>query len=143
MSLGNKITIQTEEQLTVFIQNAKEDFAKHGYLEINIESGIRTIPQNKSLHMYCEQVAVALNDAGYDVNTFFKEGFTVPFSKYIVKDNMWKPIQKAVTDEDSTTKASKKDYVVIYEHLNAKLAEKGIHIAWPSMDNMRNNERVK
>jgi len=143
MSLGNKITIQTQEQLDVFIQNAKEDFSKNGYLEINIESGIRTIPQNRSLHLYFRTIAQALNNAGIDTTNFFKEGYSLPFSEHIVKDALWLPLMKALTNEVSTSKISKKQVTEIYEHLNRKLSEHGVVVAFPSMDNMRNNERVK
>ena len=141
--MGNSITIQNEQQLEEHIKHLRADFDKHKFLKLTIESGIRTISQNKSLHLYCEQVAVALNDAGYDVRTFFRDDFVVPFSQHIVKDNMWRKIQKAITGKESTTKASKKEYIEIYEHMNRLLADKGIHVPWPSNDNLMNSQRVK
>jgi len=137
MALGNHIEIKNQLQLDEFIKNLKAEFAKEKRLEVEVKSrGYRTLTQNKALHLYCGMVADALNDAGYDVNTFFKGGYSVPFSKEIVKTELWKPIQKAMTDETSTTKVKKLEYSDIYDVLNSKLAEYGIHVPFPSRENL-------
>ena len=133
MSLGNSITIKTTEDLELFITNAKESLKQNKTLKLTIEArDRRTLTQNSALHLYCEQVAHALNDAGLSVNTFFKEGFEVPFSKEIVKENIWKPVQEAVIDKKSTAEANKLEYGEVYDHVNRKLSEYGIHVEWPS-----------
>ena len=133
MALGNKITVNSDQTLETFISNIREHYDKHKYLVISVKTGRqRSDTQNNAMHRYCEEVAKELNDAGYSVETFFRDGFSVPFSKDIVKDNMWRPLQKAITGKESTTKPTRQEYIKIYDHLNAKLAERGIHVPWPS-----------
>ena len=141
--MGNSITIQNEQQLEEHIKHLRADFAKHKFLKLTIESGIRTIPQNKAMYLYFTQVAKALSNAGIDTTNFFDEGYSLPFTEHIVKDSLWLPLMKAITNETSTSKINKKQVVEIYEHLNAKLAERGIHVPFPSNDNLMNSQRVR
>ena len=93
----------------------------------------RTNLQNKSLHKYFELLAEALNDAGLDMKTVLRPEIDIPWSKDTVKSQLWKPIQKAMLDKESTTEPSTKEYVEIYEVLNRHLSEKlGISVDWPS-----------
>jgi len=110
-----------------------EMFNNHKYLRVSLRTGKqRSGQQNKALHVYCRLVADALNDAGYDFRLFLKEGYPVPFTPELVKDHFWRPVQKALTGKESTTKPERAEYTQIYEVLNRKLAEHGIHVPWPS-----------
>lgn len=97
-------------------------------------TGQRTEQQNKSLHLYCEMLAKELNDAGISIQLFLKETVELEFTKDSVKELIWRPVQKALTGKDSTTKLDKvSDIGTIYEHLNRHVGEKfHIHIPWPS-----------
>lgn len=99
-------------------------------IEIKKQSDKRTKAQNRSLHDWCNSVAIALNDAGYDVRTFFKEGVSIPFTRQIVVDDIWRPVQMALTGHVSTKDPTPKQYIEIYEVLNRALSEKGIHVPW-------------
>lgn len=124
---------QSLEAYKVFLD---AQFEKHHYLRIAVKSGKqRTLTQNASLHLFCQQLADALNDAGFDFRTFVKEGYPVPFNESLVKEYLWRPIQKAITGHNSTTKPEKHEYGTIYESLNVKLAEHGIFVAWPCKEN--------
>jgi len=98
----------------------------------------RTLTQNAALHLFCTQLSEALNDAGFDFRTFIKEGYPVPFNENLVKEYLWRPIQKAITGKESTTKPERHEYGLIYDALNVKLAEHGIYIPWPCKDTMNN-----
>lgn len=97
----------------------------------------RSLTMNSALHQFCKMLAHVLNDAGFDFRVFIKEGYPVPFNEYLVKEYLWRPIQKAITGKDSTTKPTNAEYSEIYEALNMKLSEFGIHVPWPSKDNMQ------
>lgn len=108
---------------------------KEKYLRVTVKKGKqRTLTQNASLHKFCTMVAEALNDAGYDFREFVKEGYPVPWNEQLAKDYIWRPIQKAMTGKDSTTKPETHEYGQIYEVVNLKLAEYGIHVPWPCKD---------
>ena len=108
------------------------EFEKHKYLRLSLKTGKqRSGLQNKSLHVFCDQVAEKLNDAGFDFRLFIKDGYPVPFNAQLVKDYLWRPVQKAITGKDSTTKPERIEYIEIYDALNVKLAEHGVFVAWP------------
>lgn len=95
----------------------------------------RTGTQSNAMHLWCDRVAKALNEAGYDMLCFpWKEGIEIPFSKEVVKVHHWKPVQIAMTGHESTTKPKTVDYPAIFDVLNRKYAslENPIHVPWPS-----------
>ena len=103
----------------------------------------RTQAQNRSLHLYCTQVAEALNDAGYDVRATLKEGVEIPWSGYLVKDLLWRSIQKLQYGKASTTELTTKNIDSIYDVLNRHLGEKfGIHVPFPSIESMMEHEEA-
>ena len=141
MSLGNTITIKNQQQLDEFFKNAQEALNKDKILEFKREPDSRTKQQNNSMHQYFRMVAKALSDAGIDTAAFFKPGYTLPFTEHIVKSGMWLPLMKALTKKEHTSKLDKKEVSVIYEYLNGKLAEHGIHVPFPSNDSLMNSQR--
>ena len=71
----------------------------------------RTASQNDALHVYCRQLANALNDAGLDMREVIKPEVDIPWNDQTVKEYMWRPIQKVVTGEESTTRPTPKPTV--------------------------------
>ena len=106
--LGNKISISNSEQLQIFIDNLKAEFESRKHLDITIELDTRTKLQNNAMHRYFREVSKALTDAGFDANNFFKEGYSLPFTEHIVKDELWFPLMKAIANVESTTKLNTK-----------------------------------
>lgn len=106
-------------------------------LEVSVKRK-RTHAQNASLHLWCKLMADALNAAGIDILSFpWKEGIELPWTKEEVKDRLWRPVQKAMTGEEHTSKATTLDYQAVYEVLNRKIAsETGIHVPWPCLEEM-------
>lgn len=94
----------------------------------------RTIQQNRSLHKFCELLAIALNDAGLDMKKTLKEEIEIPWTKESVKEHLWKPIQVVMVDKESTTEMDTVEPSIIYETLNRHLSQKfGISVDWPSL----------
>lgn len=123
----------------------------------------RTALQNRSLHKWCELMAIALNDAGLDMKAVlfgrveqevmeyldtacpiikddvqgifdsFQERFDLPWTKTSVKDSLWRPVQIAMMDKESTTELETVDPSVICDTLNRHFSEKhGVYVPWPS-----------
>lgn len=110
-------------------------FEKYKYLRLNIKTGRqRTQQQNAALHLFCTQLADVLNDAGFDFRTFVKPGYPVPFNAELVKEYIWRPIQKIMFKKESTMKLNRDEVSKVYDVLNAHMAEHGIFVAWPSKD---------
>lgn len=98
----------------------------------------RTDPQNKSLHKFCELLATALNDAGYDMKATLREDIDIPWSKDSVKEFLWKPVQLAVTGKESTTELDSGEPSKVYDILMRHMGEKkGINVEWPSEESMQ------
>ena len=128
--------INSAESLEAYKVFLDSQFEQHKYLRLTLKTGKqRSQTQNRALHLFCSQLANALNNAGYDFRTFVKEGYPVPFNENLVKDFIWRPIQEAVTGKVSTTKPERGEYSQIYDVLNLKMAEYGLHVPWPSREN--------
>ena len=94
----------------------------------------RTITQNKALHLLFTQLAEELNEAGMDMRATLKPGIEIPWDSRMVKEYLWRTIMKAKLGKDSTTEMTTKDIDSIFEIINRALAGKGIHVPFPSIE---------
>ncbi len=92
----------------------------------------RTLLQNASLHLYFTKLAKALNDSGQDMRRVISEEIDIPWSDYTVKEHLWRGLQKAMTNKDSTTELETDEVSKIYDTLSRHLSVKrGISVAFP------------
>lgn len=99
----------------------------------------RSSQQNKSLHLFCKMIADKLNDEGQTWNMagWFGRTYEVPFSLKIVKENIWKPIQLALFDKESTTALNTEEINKVVDVINKHISERfGISAEWPSLENI-------
>jgi hypothetical protein len=94
----------------------------------------RTLPQNNSIHLWFEHIAQELNNAGYEQKLTIGT-VDVPWSKESVKW-MFKKIARAQFDKGHTSELTTKELTEVSETLNRVLAEKGIHITFPSAETL-------
>ena len=94
----------------------------------------RTMQQNKAMHLWFQQIADTLNDAGLDMRKVLKPHIDIPWTKDNVKEFMWRPVQTAVCLKKSTTKLTPKEVTLIFDTFNRHLAKFGVHIPFPSID---------
>ena len=97
---------------------------------------MRTDQQRKGIEVYCRELAEALNDAGYEMKAVLAvKQVDVPWNQDRVKDILWRPIQMALLEKESTTKLEKSEVDQVYEVLNRHIASNfGVHIPFPSRD---------
>lgn len=129
----NEIIINSEHSKELFILQMSKLYDEHRYLRVTMKTGKqRTGLQNNSLHLYLSMLADELNDAGLDMKKTLKPEVEIPWTLESAKEFLWRPIQKALTRKDSTTKPTTKDYVYIYEVLSRHLVDKfGVNVPWP------------
>lgn len=86
----------------------------------------RTEQQNRALHLWFEHVAKALNNAGLSTQQVLSHyKMELDWTKERVKEDIWKPVQKAVTGKTSTTELKKQeDITLVWEHINRFFADK-------------------
>ena len=96
----------------------------------------RTKLQNRALHKFFQLLADELNGAGYDMRKTLKPEIDIPWNKDTIKEYLWRPIQKAQLDKESTMDLNTKEIDRVYNTLNRFLSEKlSVHIPFPSIDN--------
>jgi len=105
----------------------------------------RTSQQNKSLHVYCERLAEALNEGGFEMKAVLEvKAVDVPWNKERVKEVLWRPIQEAMTGKASTTELNTVDPNEIYEVLDRHISSNfGVHVEWPSEESLSEKCRVE
>ena len=110
-----------------------------------MEEEKRTTQQNKSLWLWFTLLAEKLNDAGLDMRVLLKEGIDIPWNKQTIHDFIWKPVQKALLQKDSTTKLLKKEEIdKVYDTLTRHLGTKfGVYQEFPSIEHLEEEERTK
>lgn len=119
----------TKQQSNGFSEFVELDFAPKKRM---------TETQRGSLYLWLEQVAVLLNDAGYDLPLFLEkigaQDVRIPCTKINLKERFYKPILKAMTEKSSTEQQSTFDPNEVYLTASKILAEKfGITPpAWPT-----------
>lgn len=101
----------------------------------------RTELQNRSLHLLFQLIADALNTAGLEKAVVLK-GVECPWTKDSIKEDLWRPIQKAMLQKDSTTKLKTNEIDQVFDVLNRHLAKFGIHEDWPSIEEIMNKLRT-
>lgn len=56
----------------------------------------------------------------------------VSWTANLVKENLWRPVQKSQIGKESTADADRVEYTIVYENLNSALANGfGVSIPWP------------
>lgn len=105
----------------------------------------RTILQNKSLHLFFRNLADHLNSKGLDQRTVLKESIEIPWDEKSIKNQIWRPLQIALLEKESTTELATYEIDIILGYLNKHFAEKWqVQEDFPSietiMNKMRDNE---
>lgn len=136
------IVINSAQSLEAAKRQLEIQFHSQRFLTVKISSGKqRTLTQNAALHKFCELLGSALNDAGLYQMKVLKQCAELPWSQHTVKENIWKPVQKAVLRKDSTTEAERKEYGMIYDIVNRHMINKfGVHVPWPEKDKNSYNQ---
>lgn len=99
------------------------------------ETKQRTLQQNRALHKLFDMLAQTLNESGNDMRRTLKEGVDIPWSGDTVKEYLWRPIQKAQLQKESTTELTTRDIDAVFETLNRHLGEKlGVYTPFPSVE---------
>lgn len=118
----------------------KKEMKEKGIRNFQIKtlSGLRTLQQNATLHLYFTQVAMALNDKGFTAHKIIQPNIEMFWTPIIIKE-LWKKIQKTMYSKESTTKLKKIEEIdKIYDVFNKMLIERTggeVSIPFPSIEN--------
>ena len=85
----------------------------------------RTSQQNRGLYLFFTQLAEALNMAGLEMKVVLKGDTQIWWTSESVKEYLWRPLQKAMYQKESTTELEKQVEIdKIHEQLMHILGEK-------------------
>jgi hypothetical protein len=104
----------------------------------------RTTQQNKSLHLWCTQIAEILNDAGFDVRIVLEKlaEYGVNWTPQMVKILVIKNILRHQVGHDKTSLLSKQEFPELIEETIRFFGERiGIYVPYPSIEWSRDEER--
>ena len=77
-----------------------------------------------------------LNDAGLDMRVVMKPEAEIPWTPANVKDNLWRTVQIAMFNIESTSDLSTKQVGQVYEVVNRHIAQnQGVSIPFPEDEN--------
>lgn len=114
---------------------------KKCWAELGRETGVRTEPQNRSLHKYLTTLAAELNAGGFSLKfSLGTKEIDLEWTMEKCKELIWRPIQIALTGKKSTKDLDKVSEIdSIYEHLNRFFSQEPfmLHIPWPSEASIR------
>src|SRR5699024_6721958 len=128
------IRINSRAALAAAIETITADWERCKYLELFFTENEqqRTLTQNAALHKWLELVAETLNDAGLDMRRTLRHDVDIPWTKSSVKEYIWKPVQEALTNKQSTTEANRVEYADVEQVIARHLATKGVQTPpWP------------
>ena len=102
----------------------------------------RSSLQNSSLHLFFVFIANELNNLGM---TFCYDGLKLKglesrYTTLIVKEFIWRPIQIAMFDIQSTKKINTHQINEIIDVMIKYFGDRGIHLQFPSIETLMNNK---
>jgi len=108
-----------------------------------------TEKQRNALHLYFTQIAEALNHEGLDVRLVLQviaeKGIDMMWSKTLVKELLWRKIQKKYLAKHSTKDLNSIGEITeIYDMLNKFLGQNFfVHVDFPSLETLINKQNEK
>ena len=93
----------------------------------------RTGQQNKAFHKFFGLLSDELNTKGLDMKVVLKPSHQIWWTSESVKENLWKPVMKAMYNIESTTELTTSQVSKVYEQIMQILGEKfGVNVEFPA-----------
>lgn len=114
----------------------KRLLSKRAHIELSEPKKTRSSQQNRALHLYFELICDELNELGLEFLYTGIKGvdMSTRYTPKIVKDFIWRPIQIAMFDIESTTQIDTIQIDEIIDVLTKFFGEKGIELEFPSFE---------
>jgi len=139
--INHRATIKDGKLIPSDISRFKQDMSSFEGKEVGITiekwKKFRSNQQNRALHLYFNILAEELNLHGLDMKSFLK--VEINWSGLMVKELLWKPLQKIHLGEKSTTKLKTEDINKVYDILNRVISERSkgnVQVAFPSVEEL-------
>lgn len=87
-----------------------------------------------------DQLAELFRNEGMSVQRVLT--LEAPFTGTLVKELLWRPTQKWLLKKESTTELTTREVDQVFEVIQKALAEKGIEVHFPSIEEVMMKERI-
>lgn len=95
----------------------------------------RSLQQNRALHKWCHLLSDKLNELGLEKKVVLKHFTEVWWTPAAIKEDLVKPVMKAMYGYESTKELTTADIDGVYDQIMHTIGEKfGIHIPFPSQE---------
>jgi hypothetical protein len=105
-------------------------------VEIKEVENIRSNSQNNSIWLFCTWISTIFNDNGEMFTTPL--GIEIPWTKDLIMEIYWRPLQKQLYKKKSTTKLTTDEVSPIAEAIIMHLSKKGYEIEFPNWQSFMN-----
>ena len=104
-------------------------------VEIKKIANKRTYTQNNAIHKYLDMLALEFNNAGLTVQQVLAQAIEREWTMLGAKEQIWRPIQLALTNEQSSTQIKREQVSAIYDTINRHTGEKfGLYVPFPTKE---------
>lgn len=101
-------------------------------------NNLRTLKQNRAIHMWCENISKTLNKEKYFIQDVIK--INTKWDMLKVKEMIFKAVVRSLYTKDSTTKLNKDEFELVIDTITRYMAHKGIVI--PEFPNKEKLEEI-
>lgn len=136
MSVFN-LAIKEEKQK--FEDHVLKLYDKNGLIEVVEKRKVRTNLQNRALHKFFVFISEALNEIGHEYKlsaSLTGEPISIKFTPILVKETLWRPIQIALFDIESTTEIDTHQMNEINDIIIKYFGDRGYTISFPSIQSL-------
>jgi hypothetical protein len=128
---NDKDVIKLKDKVEYFINKGKT-------IDITEKRNTRTTKQNSALHLFFTIITNQLNEMGLEYNYIGLKGQIIGtrYNTNIVKEFLWRPIQKTLFDIHSTKEINTIQINEIIDVLSKWFGEKGVYIEFPNIEQL-------
>lgn len=130
--------VNSDLSYKLYLEHLDKMYKEHGYIINTMKTGKQVSgKQFRAMHVFIRDVVAELKERGITTTDFFNEGFELPWTETIFKDECWKPLQRAIMEDNKkkSTKDQTRDVPgKVHEVLSNKFASWGFYVPWPSKD---------
>lgn len=128
-----KYDLSDDVQLIKFKNRCNILNKKESLVELKEIKPTRTTKQNAALHVYYGIISEVLNELGH---TFKYKGLTgktleLPYNEKIVKETIWRDVQRSLFDIESTTEINTQQINEIIDVITEFFSRQGVVIEFP------------
>ena len=110
-------------------------------VDLSIKTDTRTAQQNSALHLFFTMISDQLNEMGMDFKYEGVKGMSLStiHTPNIIKEFIWRPIQIALYNIESTTKIDTNQMNGVIDVITKYFGDKGIVIEFPNIESLIKN----